>query len=304
MSVGWRQFKVLESGQNFTDFQKTAAQWITFASGEFYPDILQQARELYQPVQVLFGQTLERSDTSEALLSAIAEVSEPWMRVQLCRIFRKFVSPTLPVEMLKRKTALPTILAEYGNEFRALPEVHARFKERPCPDEVLCALLWEYKDRGKRGYDLTERFFRRFAVEFPQFKLEGPIRGGKDILLHNHLPGYVNKTRPVDFVIYRKKTLAGIGFAHYDSDRGGSQEDSRIGEYRNAADEINRYLGGNPSGVKILFLNDGPGLLLGSMWRDYGMLEQSGDNILVFTLRMMNQRFTKDWLLSRKSLGS
>ena len=27
-----------------------------------------------------------------------------WMRIQLCRVFRKYVSPATPVEMLKKKT--------------------------------------------------------------------------------------------------------------------------------------------------------------------------------------------------------
>lgn len=49
----------------------------------------------------------------------------------------------------------------------------------------------------------------------------------------------------------------------------------------------------------MMFLNDGPGLLLGSMWRDYAALEQSlPGKIMVFTLRMMRERVTLDWLRS------
>lgn len=94
-----------------------------------------------------------------------------------------------------------------------------------------------------------------------------------------------------------------IGFAHYDSDRGGSQEDSRTGEYVNAAKEIGAYLGGNMTGIKLIFLNDGPGLLLGSMWSDYSRIENLSSNILVLTMRMMRERLTKEWLLGNKKTG-
>lgn len=49
--------------------------------------------------------------------------------------------------------------------------------------------------------------------------------------------------------------------------------------------------------TKVVFLNDGPGLLLGSMWRDYAEIEKLGKGkILVTTLRMLDERLTKDWL--------
>mgnify|MGYP007077071664 FL=1 len=49
--------------------------------------------------------------------------------------------------------------------------------------------------------------------------------------------------------------------------------------------------------IRILFLNDGPGLLLGSMWDDYSQLEERWENkIKVLTLRMIPERLTEDWL--------
>ena len=81
------------------------------------------------------------------------------MRVQLGRVFKRYVSPQTPVEMLKRKGDAVKICERFGPAFRPIPEVQAKFASRPMPDEALCALLWEYKDRGKKGYDLTERFF-------------------------------------------------------------------------------------------------------------------------------------------------
>jgi hypothetical protein len=51
--------------------------------------------------------------------------------------------------------------------------------------------------------------------------------------------------------------------------------------------------------TKVIFLNDGPGLLLGSMWRDYTHLETLWkDRVRVVTLRMVPERITLDWLRS------
>ena len=51
----------------FSDYKADAHNWITLTSGEFYPDILKDACELYKPVLVLFGQIMKRSETSERL---------------------------------------------------------------------------------------------------------------------------------------------------------------------------------------------------------------------------------------------
>ncbi len=52
--------------------------------------------------------------------------------------------------------------------------------------------------------------------------------------------------------------------------------------------------------LKLIFLNDGPGLLLGSMWRDYAHIESSHPGLIkVVTLRMIPERITMKWLLSK-----
>lgn len=49
--------------------------------------------------------------------------------------------------------------------------------------------------------------------------------------------------------------------------------------------------------TKVIFLNDGPGLLLGSMWEDYCRIEERyPDEVKVITLRMIDERLTRDWL--------
>lgn len=189
------------------------------------------------------------------------------MRIQLARVFRKYVSPNTPVEMLKKKTSCEKIIEYFGKEFRPIQEVQKAYKARPIPDEALCAVLWEYKDRGKKGYDLTAKLFKTLREKFPFLTVKGPEGAGKDILLHDIFTGYPNLSRPVDFVIYDEdKTILAIGLARYDSDRGGAQEDDRTGGYFNCAQELFMYTKLNKLRTKLIFLNDGPGLLLGSMW--------------------------------------
>lgn len=286
---------------NFGDYKKEAHNWITLATGEFYPDILPQACELYKPVLVLFGQFIQSSESSSALFRQICEVSEGWMRIQLARIFRKYVSPNTPVEMLKKKTSCEKIIEYFGKEFRPIQEVQKAYKTRPIPDEALCAVLWEYKDRGKKGYDLTAKLFKTLRERFPSLTVKGPEGAGRDISLHEIFTGYPNLSRPVDFLIYDedKTSILAIGLARYDSDRGGAQEDDRTGGYFNCAQELFMYTKLNKLRTKLIFLNDGPGLLLGSMWDDYTRLEQSQKGkIVVLTLRMIPERLSLDWLRS------
>ena len=220
------------------------------------------------------------------------------MRIQLARVFRKYVSPGTPVEMLKKKTQAQWICAEFANKFRPIVEVQKAFLSRPMPDEALCALLWEYKSRGQKGYDLTERMFELLRSKFPDLEISGPERAGRDILLGEVFEDYPKPDRPADFMIKEGDDLLAIGFARYDGDRGGAQEDDRTGGNRNAANELLNYAKGKDLRTKIIFVNDGPGLLLGSMWDDYSYIEDSSDDILVVTLRMITERVSLEWLKS------
>lgn len=291
-----------ETARSFASYKAEGHNWITLADGEFYPDVLSDAVLLFEPVQVMFGRLLKRSESSARLFLHIAEVPDSWMRIQLARVFRKYVSPQTPVEMLKKKRSAQTIIAQFGESFRAIQEVQARFIARPLPDEALCALLWEYKSRGSRGYDLTGRSFELFRSHFSDLPIIGPAGAGRDILMGSVFPEYPNPTRPVDFVIYHtnRVDVLAIGLARYDSDRGGAQEDDRTGGYWNCAHEILRYAEAHGLPTKVIFINDGPGLLLGSMWNDYARLEESWPNkIMVSTLRMVPERITYQWLLSK-----
>ena len=285
--------------KKFSEYKSEGHLWITLSTGEYYPDILPLACELYKPVLVTFGHLLGQAHSSINLFLSIAQIPEQWMRVQLARVFRKYVSPETPVEMLKKKRAAQTICDQFGPGFRAITEVQKRFGERPVPDETLCAILWEYKDRGKKGYDLTERLFILLREQFPTLKFSGPERAGKDVRLGTIFPDYTKPDRPIDFLIYDNEDVLAVGLARYDSDRGGAQEDDRTGQYRDCAAEVLSYAQQKNHKTKVIFLNDGPGLLLGSMWNDYAYIEDLyPGRVMVTTLRMIPERLTLEWLTS------
>ena len=271
--------------------------FITLSTGEYYPDILEDACRLYSPVLEMFSQLLNRSESSSALFMNIADVPTQWMRIQLCRVFRKYVSPETPVEMLKKKTQARKICEDFGEGFRPIHVVQEKFDARPMPDEALCAILWEYK--GKKGYDLTDKFFDMIQAKFSDLNIWGPRGAGADVQAKSIWNDYPNESRPLDFVISSddKKTIYAVGLARYDGDRGGAQEDDRTGGYKNCADEVLEYVHSHGLNTKVIFLNDGPGLLLGSMWEDYSRIEERHPNeVKVVTLRMIDERLTESWL--------
>ena len=174
---------MVEGQKSFADYKSGANTWITLSTGDYYPDILESACELYKPVLIMFGQLLKTSESSERLFMQISDIPNGWMRIQLARVFRKYVSPDTPVEMLKKKTKAKEICDQFGANFRPIQEVQAMYMTRPIPDEALCAILWEYKDRGQKGYNLTVRFFELFRSEFPDIPIIGPERAGRDVFL-------------------------------------------------------------------------------------------------------------------------
>lgn len=290
----------MKKERKFRDYKNEAESWITLATGEYYPDILSDACRLYEPVLIEFGLLLKASHSSTNFFASIMETKNQWMRTQLCRVFKKYVSPQTPVEMLKRKTDVDKICDQFGHVFRSIVEVQQKFNTRSIPDEALCAVLWEYKDRGKKGYDLTERLFDVLRSQHSKFSILGPERAGKDVLLGRVFKNYPKPDRPVDFLICEGKTVLAIGLARYDSDRGGAQEDDRTGQYREVAQEIFEFADKNKlPRIKVIYVNDGPGLLLGSMWNDYSYLEdQWSGRVKVVTLRMVSDRITEEWLKS------
>jgi hypothetical protein len=284
---------------SFSDYKSRASQYITFIDSEFYPDYLDEARIIYGSVIEQFAELSGAAISSAELLSIIVDKPNP-SRTQLLRVFRKYVSPDTSVEMLKVKRKIPSIIDDYGHRFRDIEEVRVNLASRPNPDEALMAILMEYKSRGQKGYELTEAFFLWFESNFgSEYLIQGPVRAGRDVMLDEVLKDWHAKT-PADVLIsHVDGTPLVIGFARYDSDRGGSQEDDRIGGNRDKVTDILRYANTYKLPLKVFFLNDGPGLTLGSMWNDYAALEDYGKGkVMVCALKMLDERFTRDWLES------
>ncbi|MBE9216178.1 hypothetical protein IQ247_26555 [Plectonema cf. radiosum LEGE 06105] len=284
---------------SFGEYKSKASQYITFVDSEYYPDYLDEAPVLYGSVIEQFAILANTATSSTNLLTRIIELPLP-LRTQLLRIFRKYVSPDTSVEMLKVKKNTSSIIRDYGHRFRVIQEVKEKLTNRPKPDEALMAILMEYKDRGKKGYELTEAFFLWFETNFAsEYLIQGPARAGKDVLLNKVLENWKAKT-PADILISSSDgTPLVIGFARYDTDRGGAQEDDRTSGNRDKVTDILKYAQMYNLPLKVFFLNDGPGLTLGSMWNDYAALEDYGQGkVMVCTLKMLNERFTRDWLQS------
>ncbi len=284
---------------SFSSYKTTGAKWITIFDSPFYPDSLDEAKILYEKVLERFVELVDEAESSINLLEVITLEPDP-LRIQLLRVFRRYVSPDTAVEMTKKKSQIPSIIEDFGDRFRNLDEVKRNLKSRPVPDEALMAILLEQSKRGQKGYDLTEAFFLWYDKQFGKdYLIKGPVRAGKDVMLNQVLDNWEAKT-PADILISRlDKTPLLIGFARYDSDRGGSQEDDRTGGNRDKVTDILRYANIYKVPLKIFFLNDGPGLLLGSMWNDYASLESYGDGrVMVCTLKMLDDRFTRNWLES------
>lgn len=289
----------------FSNYKSRAATQITSQERPYYPDYLEDAKDLYEHVFEAFGEVLQSAESSEDLLTRISALTGD-LRIQLLRCFRKYVSPMTSVEMLKVKSKLPEVIENFGASFRAIEQVRIAYDGRPANDEALAAVLWEHHDRGTPGYILTRDFFAAFEERFDDdFIIAGPREAGADIQLADALPKF-SKIVPADFVILRKSDNMPlvVGFAHYDSDRGGSQEDDRTGGNQDKVEKIMAYAARRRHPLRVLFVNDGPGLLLGSMWDDYSRLES--DNVvddelrvMVVTLKMVEERLTADWIEGR-----
>lgn len=135
---------------SFAEYKTRNSQYITFIDSEFYPDYLDEAKIIYGSVIEQFANLVNTANSWADLLLRISEIPNP-SRIQLLRVFRKYVSPDTSVEMLKVKKRISNIIEDYGNRFRNIEEVKKQLVTRPIPDEALIAILMEYKNRGQKG---------------------------------------------------------------------------------------------------------------------------------------------------------
>lgn len=287
---------------NFADYEDEGADWIAVLEDDYYPDYLEQAQERHREDLLVFQEILEKVDSSGGILKHInnnwtTTGDEGKERRQLLRIFRYYICPVTSVEMLKKKGNEEMVLNDFEEFIRPIDKVREQF--RPFPDEALAGILDQYDDRGQKGYWVEEQIFQWFEENFgDDYNIEGPRGAGDDIYLNEELAEYPYET-PVDFIVYGPTNEPEIvGFARYDSDRGGAQEDDRTGGNKNTVQNIIEYSEEYGYDIKVLFVNEGPGLLLGSMWQDYAYTEEMAPNVKVCTLKMMDERISEDWVLS------
>ena len=196
----------------FSDYQAEKYKWITAFDKKFYPDHFKEALSHYKPFIKRFRKLTTTATSSEHLFRLIQKEKNP-PRVQLLRIFNRYVSPITSVEMLKVVGNTNDICTAFGPLFRDIALVKANFATKK-HDDVLAALLFEHKERGQFGYELTERFFKWFEETFPgtEFEALGPRRAGKDIDLKKVIEGYQHDC-PTDILISYEGEPLVAGFA-------------------------------------------------------------------------------------------
>lgn len=270
-----------------------------------FPEILDVLIEKYSGAIETFCQLIRECDSSEELLCQIRQPErDADERMALLKMYRRCVSPVLDTETTKKikKISTSTLIEAYGLTFKPISKLKQQFKAMsPEFRFALAALVGEYDTRGQSGYELTGLFFDWFTTHFESnYLIEGPRGAGRDIELSTLYPSYKG-TFPCDFVIRRAfdNEVAAIGFARYDSTRGGAQSDDRTGGNANKVDKARAFDKETSTKLKIIFLSDGPGLMHKDTWEESCQLDGQWDGrVRVVTLKLAAKRITPEWLES------
>jgi hypothetical protein len=270
--------------------------------GSTFPNSMYASYEKYDDEIQNFIQFINTSSSSEEILHRIRSKEIPSeARMTYLKLFRRCIAPVCDTEMTKKITKVKTedLIANYGHTFKDIVILRKEFAKLSA-DELkgLAMLIGEYDDRGQLGYELTNRFFTWFENLFgKQFKIDGPRGAGKDIQLCNVISDF-KEDCPCDFIISDNfgKAVA-IGFARYDSTRGGAQSDDRTGGNEAKVYKLKNYSARTGNSIKIIFLADGPGLAHKDTWEAARQLDSMwDDNVRVTTLKTAPIRITADWL--------
>jgi len=268
-----------------------------------FPEILEVCNKKYAADIDLFKGLIKASASSNQLLEEIRSGSfSKDQRMSLLKIFRRAVSPVLDTEMAKKTKSVSTasLIATVGHTFKPIDVLKKQFASLTTDQQsALAALIGEYDSRGQLGYLLTASFFDWFEREFAGvFTIEGPRGAGRDIELSTIFPAFEG-SYPCDFVIreIEKDKVVAIGFARYDSTRGGAQSDDRTGGNSDKVAKAKEFFSRTGTKFKIIFLADGPGLAHRDTWTEAKNLDGSWDgNVRVSTLKSASHRITKTWL--------
>ncbi|MEO0344109.1 MAG: hypothetical protein AAF198_11800 [Pseudomonadota bacterium] len=269
-----------------------------------FPEILSDLHDKYHDDIALFREMIATSDSSGELLARIRSRDiQSQTRMSLLKMFRRCVAPVLDTEKTKKITVVSTdsLVANYGATFKPISKLKSQFEDPG--DETLsalAALIGEYDTRGQQGYQLTETFFDWFDAAFDgQMKIDGPRRAGRDIELSAIFPDFEGNY-PCDFIISSASgDVVCVGFARYDSTRGGAQSDDRTGGNAYKVAKAQEFYRNSGRKFRLLFVSDGPGLTHRDTWAEACQLDDAWDgNVRVATLKLAPERVTQCWLLS------
>jgi len=270
-----------------------------------FPEILDILVEKYSKYIDIFCELIRESTSSSEILQKIRIADRAAdERMALLKMYRRCVSPVLDTEATKKikKVSTDSLIETYGATFKPIKILKTQFSNISLEKRIaLAALIGEYDTRGQSGYQLTGMFFDWFEEKFKNsYLIEGPRGAGRDIELSSIYPAYKGNF-PCDFVIRQTSDneVVAIGFARYDSTRGGAQSDDRTGGNSNKVDKAKAFDSVTPTKLKIIFLSDGPGLMHRDTWEETCHLDgQWNGRVRVTTLKLADRRITSEWLKS------
>lgn len=268
-----------------------------------FPEVLTILIEKYENAIEIFIELINDSDSSADILRKIrTSERNADERMALLKMYRRCVSPVLDTETTKKikKVSSESLIETYGETFKPIKKLKSQFSNFPKEYKyALAALIGEYDTRGQLGYQLTGAFFDWFEEYFKDiYSIEGPRGAGKDIELSEIYPDFKGSF-PCDFVIRKQKggEVLAVGFARYDSTRGGAQSDDRTGGNANKVEKAKAFDELTSTRLKMIFLSDGPGLIHGDTWEETCVLDGQWDGrVRVITLKLAAKRITSEWL--------
>jgi hypothetical protein len=268
-----------------------------------FPEVVPIMREKYEGAIRHFADLVAKSSDSGDLLGRIRTPRIPAdRRMALLKVFRRCVSGVCDTEATKKITSIPTgrFVDNFGSTFKPIAKLQEQFAAL---DDVFIAVLavalGEYDNRGQQGYVLAGQFFDWFEQKFEgHLTIEGPRGAGPDVELSTVIPGFTGSC-PCDFVIRNRldRGVIAVGFARYDSTRGGAQSDDRTGGNSAKVYMIREHCLPLKKSLRVIVLADGPGLAHGDTWAEAVRLDGLWDgNVRVTTLKLADRRITPEWL--------
>ena len=270
-----------------------------------FPEVLDILLEKYDDAIDVFCELIRELDSSADVLKEIRSPKRTANeRMALLKMFRRCVAPVLDTETTKKikKVSNEVLIDTYGHTFKPISKLKGQFGNMQKEMRyALAALIGEYDTRGQLGYQLTGAFFDWFEDKFKSIlTIEGPRGAGRDIELQDVFSEFEG-SYPCDFVIRRAAdaSVLAVGFARYDSTRGGAQSDDRTGGNSYKVEKAKSFSVKTGKIFKLVFLSDGPGLIHRDTWQESCELDGAWNgNVRVSTLKLAEQRLTREWLES------